>query len=50
MTMPTMEALIEQAREHEIELSPEDFRHSQENGLTLDGMPADQWLEAMTAE
>jgi hypothetical protein len=42
----TMSEIIATAAEHEITLSPEDFGP----GLTLDGMDAAEWLDAMTAE
>lgn len=43
----TREQFIEEAAKHGIELKPWDFTGPTGN-LYLDGMPADQWLDAMT--
>lgn len=46
--LSTREEIIAKAAESGITLTPEDFRESAEYGLTLDGMPAAEWLDAMT--
>lgn len=47
--MKEVAMIIEEAAEHDIELTLADFRR-EGDFLTLDGMPADQWLEAMTGQ
>lgn len=43
----TREAIIKAAREKGIDLTPEDIRVT-DDGYVIDGMPWDEWLEAMT--
>lgn len=44
----TKEQIINEAAEHGIVLLPHDFTGREPGDLYLDGMPADQWLDAMT--
>jgi hypothetical protein len=48
--LPGINKIIDKAAEHGIRLTPSDFTENDELGLCLDGMPADQWLDAMTME
>jgi len=47
--MKEVAALIERAARSGIELKVSDFRVV-DGGLTLDGVPADQWVDAMTMD
>jgi hypothetical protein len=47
--LTTREEFIAAAANEEIELKPEDFTGTEPH-LYLDGMPAAQWLDAMTME
>ncbi|KIQ61490.1 hypothetical protein TR51_25695 [Kitasatospora griseola] len=44
------ERVIERGRELGITLVKADLRWSDAMGITIDGMPADQWLEAVGME
>ncbi len=46
----TREQFIEAAAEHGIELRPYDFTGKDPDELYIEGMPAAQWLDAMTME
>lgn len=48
--LTTREEFIAAAAKHGIELKPHDFTGREPGELYLDGMPADQWLHAMTME
>lgn len=45
----TLAEIIEAARRHEIVLEVGDVQGT-EGAWTIDGMPADQWLDAMTMD
>lgn len=47
--LTTREQFIAAAAEHGIELKPDDFTGTEPH-LCLDGMPAAQWLDAMTMD
>lgn len=42
--------IIRRAAKFDIELSPDDFVWDFISGWTIDGMPADEWLDAMTLD
>lgn len=46
----TREQFIDAAMPHGIALVPSDFTGREPGDLYLDGMPAAQWLDAMTRE
>ena len=46
--LTTREQFIAAAAEYGIQLLPRDFTGREPGELYLDGMPADQWLDAMT--
>lgn len=48
--LTTREQFITAAAEHGIELEPHDFTGREPGELYLDGVPATQWLDAMTME
>lgn len=48
--LTTKEQIITEAAKHEITLLTSDFTDDAVYGLCLDGMPAAQWLEAMTMD
>ncbi len=47
--LTTRQQFIDAAKVHEIDLEPDDFTGT-DGALYLDGMPAAQWLDAMTME
>lgn len=47
--LTTREEFIAEAAKHEIKLEPGDFTGCEPH-LHIDGMPAAQWLDAMTME
>jgi hypothetical protein len=48
---PEMERIMTEAAEAGLELTPGDFGHDPDDKtLTIDGMPAEEWLAAMTAD
>lgn len=45
-----IERFIARAARHDIILTPEDFVPDYAGDLTLDGMPPEEWLDAMTMD
>jgi hypothetical protein len=48
--LTTREEFIEAAAEYGIELEPYEFTGKDPDDLHIDGMPAAQWLDAMTMQ
>jgi hypothetical protein len=48
--LTTREQFIAEAAKHELDLELEDFTGTGDGDWYLDGMPAAQWLDAMTME
>lgn len=48
--MDEIDRIIARAAEHEIFLKREDFVPDYAGDLTLDGMPPEEWLDAMTMD
>lgn len=48
--LTTRQQFIDEAAKHELDLEVEDFTGSATDGWYLEGIPAAQWLHAMTME